>query len=77
MSYHSKIYVQYKSGSKAEGKKVVLAFGGLGGMTKTFYTDRDGIAIIEHHSTGRAKIYVSGAEVGEFSAPGETVVFIS
>lgn len=76
MDYRSKIYVQYRSGSKANGKKVVLGFSGLGGMTSPVYTDRDGVAIVVHSSTGKAAVYVGGSKVGEFSAPGETVVFI-
>lgn len=75
--YYSKIHVQYRDGSKADGKKVVLGFTGvLGGMTSPVYTDRTGTAIVSHDSTGRATVYVSGANVGTINAPGETVVFI-
>ncbi|GMU87310.1 MAG: hypothetical protein AMXMBFR48_25510 [Ignavibacteriales bacterium] len=74
--HHSKIHVEYRGGSKAEGKKVVLGFSGLGGMTNPAFTDRYGVAIVSHDSTGRATVYVSGSRVGEFNAPGETVVFI-
>lgn len=77
--YRSIVYVQYKDGSKPKGVKVVLEIeGGLfsGGMTKSFYTDRDGRAIIEHASRGKATVYVKGSKKGTFNAPGETVVFI-
>lgn len=77
--YRSIVYVQYKSGSKPKGVKVSLSIsGGLlsGGTTKTYYTDRDGRAIIEHSSTGTATVYVSGSKKGTFKVPGETVVFI-
>lgn len=77
--YRSIVYVQYKSGSKPKGVKVSLSIsGGLlsGGMTKAFYTDRDGRAIIEHTSRGMATVYVRGSNKGKFKVPGETVVFI-
>jgi len=73
--YHSKIYVEYRNGgTKAEGKKVVLGFNV--GMTKPAFTDRYGVAIVEHDAVGRATVYVSGSRLGEFQAPGETVVFL-
>ena len=73
--YHSKIFVEYRSGgSKAEGKKVTLGFSG--GMTKPAFTDRYGVAIVEHDTVGRATVYVSGSRLGEFHAPGETVVYL-
>lgn len=76
-NYRSIVHVQYKDGSKPKGAKVTLGFGGLfGGVTKAFYTDRDGRAIIEHASKGNATIYVRGSKRGTFKAPGETVVFI-
>jgi len=77
--YRSIVYVQYKSGRKPKGVKVSLSIsGGLlsGGTTKTYYTDRDGRAIIEHSSTGKAIVFVSGSKKGTFRVPGETVVFI-
>ncbi len=75
--YRSKIHVQYKSGNIAKGVRVVLGFHGLlGGMTKKFYTDNNGTAIVEHLSKGKATIYVQGKDVGTIQAPAETVVFI-
>lgn len=73
------VYIQYKSGSKPKGIRVSLSISdGLlrGGTTKTVYTDKDGRAIIEHSSTGKATVYVSGSKKGIFRVPGETVVFI-
>lgn len=72
---HSKINVQYRDGSKPKGVKVVLGFSG--GMTKPAYTDSQGVAVVDHSSTGRADVYVSGSKVGSLQVPGETVVFIS
>lgn len=74
---HSKVYVQYRDGSKPKGVGVVLGFTGvLGGMTKTFYTDAQGVALVKHESAGNADVYVSGKKVGSLRAPGETFVFI-
>jgi hypothetical protein len=66
------VYVQYKDGSKPKGTKVSLGFSG--GISKPAYTDRDGMAVLEHTSTGQAKVYVSGANKGSFRAPGTFVV---
>lgn len=76
MSY-SKIHVQYRDGSKPKGAKVVLGFTGpMGGMTKPAYTDSDGVALVEHESSGNAEVYVSGKKCGSLHAPGETAVFV-
>ena len=68
----SMIYVQYKYGSKPKGKRVTLGF--RPGVTKAFFTDREGLAIVEHTSTGKATVYVSGSDKGAFNAPGTFVV---
>ena len=74
---HSKIYVSYHDGSKPKGTRVSIGFQGLlGGMSQPVYTDRDGVAVVKHASTGMANVYVSGKIVGSFHAPGETAVFI-
>jgi hypothetical protein len=73
-TYRSLIYVQYKDGSKPKGTKVVLGFSM--GMSKPAYTDREGRAIVEHASKGKATIYVKGSKKGTLNTPGETVVFI-
>ena len=73
---HSTIYVQYRDGSKPKGTKVSLSIAG-GGVTKNFFTDRDGMAIVEHSSVGRAKVYVRGKEYGNFHAPGRYAVTIN
>ena len=70
---HSTIYVQYKDGSKPKGAKVCLGFS-RGGVTKDFFTDRDGIAIVAHSSVGTAKVYVGGTDYGSFHAPGTYAV---
>lgn len=73
---YSKVVVQYQSGSAASGISVVLSFSGLGGVTKKVFTDSKGIAVVEHSSSGQAKVIVDGSTKGTMRAPGETVVFI-
>jgi len=72
---YSKIHVQYGDGSKPKGAKVVLGFSGS--MSKPAYTDAYGTAVIEHSSTGRADVYVSGKKCASLNAPGETVAMLS
>lgn len=66
------VYVQYKDGSKPKGIKVALGFSL--GISKPAYTDRDGMAVVEHASTGQATVYVGGANKGSFRTPGTFVV---
>jgi len=66
------IYVQFKDGSKPKGMKVSLGFST--GVSKPSFTDRDGVAIVEHASTGKAIVYVRGSNKGTFHAPGKFVV---
>jgi hypothetical protein len=64
----STIIVQFRDGSPATSKRVVLGFSS--GQTDVAFTDRAGRVVIEHRSVGRATVYVSGDDVGSFSAPG-------
>jgi len=74
---HSLVFVTYKDGSKASGKKVVLGFTGLtGGMTRPVYTDSRGEAFIEHDSVGTATVYVEGSSKGTMRCPGRTTVVV-
>jgi hypothetical protein len=70
----SVIYVRYGDGSKPKGTKVVLGFSSR--MTRPAYTDREGMAIVEHASIGKATVYVSGSAKGTFQAPGSFAVTI-
>lgn len=72
MVNRSMIYIQYASGSKPKGVRVVLSF--TMGLTKPVYTDRNGVAIVEHQSKGKATVFVSGKKQGSFRAPGRYVV---
>jgi len=68
----STIYVAYSDGSPCSRTKVVLGFST--GMTKPGFTDHRGTVTIEHLSTGKATIYISGKNCGQFHAPGKTSV---
>ena len=70
----SVVHVQYSSGSPAKGVRVTLGFSA--GMTKAVYTDSYGDAVVDHASTGRATVYVSGKSYHSFHAPGRTAVTI-
>jgi len=76
--YFTKVIVQYSSGPKAKGIRVVLSISAKlsGGITQNVYTDRFGIAIISHESKGSAMVMVNGSTKIIMQVPGETVVFI-
>ena len=76
-NYISKINVQYASGTKARGVRVCLSFKSFwSGVTKSYFTDKHGVVLIEHASKGEADVIVNGKTRGNFHAPSETVVFI-
>ena len=70
----STVIVQFRDGSPASYRQVVLGF--PGGLTRSYFTDRDGRAIVEHASTGWAAVYVSGDRCESFHAPGKVVVVL-
>jgi len=65
----STIIVSHRDGSPARNVRVVLGF--PFGNTDDSYTDYDGTAVVEHSSSGRATVYVSGKNCGSFHAPGK------
>ena len=58
--------------------KVVLGWTGIinSGMSDTVYTNTDGLAIINHRSTGVANVYINGTKVGKIQTPGNQVFYI-
>jgi hypothetical protein len=68
----SVVHVQYNDGKPAKGVRVVLGFSA--GMTKAFYTDSRGDAVIDHASTREATVCASGKSYHSFHAPGRTAV---
>ncbi|NND96802.1 MAG: hypothetical protein HKN47_05665 [Pirellulaceae bacterium] len=67
----SKIHVQYGDGSSAKGVKVEMSINGA--SCKGAYVDSSGVAIIEHTTSGLARVYIHGSKVAEFRAPGTTM----
>jgi hypothetical protein len=53
--------------------RIVLSIDGVfsGGMTKEVYTNDQGVAYLQHSSTGMATVYIDGKEVGRMRVPGE------
>lgn len=73
----SRIIVSYTAGGAAKRVRVVLGFHGLlRGMSKTCYTNSQGVAVIEHSGKGRADVYVGGKKYHSFLTPGTTAVTI-
>lgn len=77
----SVIIVQRRGGNCVKGAKVSLEFPFLdhpmsAGFTKSYYTNEQGEATIQHSNKGRVIIYVNGNNVGEMYAPDRKVVFI-
>ncbi len=68
----STIIVHHKDGSPARDTRVVLGF--AMGMSETVYTDRNGLAVVEHASRGEATVYIKGSKQGKFQAPGKFAV---
>jgi ribose 5-phosphate isomerase len=62
-------------GKWAKGARVVLGFSM--GMTTAVYTNEQGIAVVNHSSTGQADVYIDGKEVGKMRCPGEATFTVS
>lgn len=67
-----------KYGKWEKGARVVLNWSGLlsSGMSKAVYTDSDGLAEIQHRSSGQATIYINGKVYGKMKTPGSKTVTI-
>ena len=68
----SQIRVLRDGDRPVRGARVVLSF--FGGQTEAVHTDSDGVAQIDHDSTGEAKIFVDGRECGSLRTPGSRTV---
>ena len=68
----------YRNERPAKNVKVSLEFTGLTnlGFTRSYYTNSDGVAYVEHVSTGNAKLYLDGSSRGSVRAPGQEVVYL-
>lgn len=72
MAYTSTVRAHHPDGTPCRRFRVVLGLSG--GNTGEFNTDDHGQAQVTHSSAGRATVYVSGKNVGEFQAPGSVTV---
>ena len=70
------IRVQYRGGKPAPGYRVSLTFTSpLGGVTDSQLTDSQGLAQIQHSSTGPANVIVQGTtRLHGVRCPGEYTV---
>lgn len=67
-----------KTSEWEKNARVVLSWNGIAnlGNTKPVYTDSDGIAIINHSSTGRAEVYINGRSYGSIITPGNRLIIV-
>lgn len=78
---HTSIIICERLGQRIPNVKVALEFTFedhplSAGFTKTFYSDKDGIAYVEHANTGRAYVWTNGHKKKKpFDAPGTFTVF--
>lgn len=68
----------YRNGKPAKNIKVCLEYTGFTqmGFTKNFYTNSEGVAYVEHSSTGRANVYLNGIKKGSLTTPGQEVFYL-
>lgn len=68
----------YKNGKPAKNISVCLEYTGFTqmGFTKKFYTNSDGVAYVEHSSTGKANVYLNGNKKGSLMTPGQEVFYL-
>jgi len=73
----SKITI-YRNQIPARGVRISLEYNGLfqSGFTSNYYTNEEGVAYIEHASTGRATLYINGEEKGKMRTPGSEVYYL-
>jgi len=64
----------YRNNRPVNGIRVTLEF--WSGFSKAFYTNAEGVAFVQHSSTGEATIYVDGKSRGKMRTPGEEVVYL-
>lgn len=61
-----------RNGRWESNARVVLEWNGIAnlGQSSPVYTDGNGMAVINHASSGRATVYINGRSVGSINAPG-------
>lgn len=73
----SKITV-YRNNRPASNIRVRLEYTGFTqlGFTDSFYTNSNGVAFIQHSSTGDANVYIDGKKKGRLNTPGEDIYYL-
>jgi hypothetical protein len=69
----------YRNNRPASGVRVRFGYDGLTqiGLTQDYYTDDQGVAYVQHSSTGWATVYLDGREQSrKVYTPGEEVYYI-
>jgi hypothetical protein len=68
----------YRNQLPARGVRISLEYDGLfqSGFTSQVYTNDDGVAYVEHASTGMATVYVNGQARGRMRTPGSEVYYL-
>jgi len=69
----------YRNGSPARGISVSFEFSGFTqmGFTNKFSTDSNGVAYVEHSSTGNATVYLNGSSQSRsINTPCEEVFYL-
>ena len=69
----SKITI-YRNRVPARGVRVSLEYTGwfTSGFTSNYYTNEEGVALIEHEEKGRATVVINGNPKGTMKTPGQT-----
>ena len=68
-----------RQGRWESGARVVLEWTGIVnlGQSNAVKTNLNGIAVVNHSSTGNAIVYVNGRNMGRMKTPGEHLITIS
>ena len=68
----------YRNDRPLSGASVSLEYNGIAqnGFTAKFTTNADGVAYVEHTSTGRASVFINGSKKGSVFTPGQEVYYL-
>ncbi len=68
----------YRNQVPARGVRISLEYISLfqSGSTPNYYTNDEGVAYIEHSSTGKATVYINGESKWKMMTPGSEVYYL-
>ncbi len=68
----------YRNKVPARGVRISFEYNGIlqAGFTSNYYTNDEGVAYIEHDSTGKATVYINGESKGTMKTPGSEVYYL-